>query len=78
MRVGAHIQPLPRQELARAHLVEEDEGADHLLLARRQGAADLEAAHIMGAGNDDVLDHRCVGHWPPPAGGPFGVKVSPP
>ena len=32
MRVRTDIQPLPVQELARPHLVEEDERADHLPL----------------------------------------------
>jgi hypothetical protein len=50
MRVRADVQPPPGQELARPHLVEEDEGADHLPLFRGQGAADLKAADVVGTG----------------------------
>ena len=56
VRVRAHVQPPPGQELAGSHLVEEDEGADHLPLFRGQGAADLEPADIVCPGKDDGLD----------------------
>ena len=52
----AHIDALADQELGRPHLVEEDEGPDHLLLRRRQRAAHLEAAEITRARYDDMLD----------------------
>jgi hypothetical protein len=52
MRVRANVQPTPGQELARPHLVEENEGPDHLPFVRRQGPAHLEAAHIVGAGQE--------------------------
>ena len=53
-----HVEPLPDEELARSHLVEENERADHLPFLGRQDAADLEAADIMGAGNDHGLNAR--------------------
>ncbi len=53
---AADIEALDGEELARPHLVEEDEGADHLPLLRRQRAAHLEAADIMGARDDDMLE----------------------
>jgi hypothetical protein len=56
MRMRSHIQSVPRQELAWAHLIEENEGPDHLPLARRQGAAHLESAQIMRTGNDNRID----------------------
>ena len=52
----AHVDAAADQELGRTHLVEEDEGPDHLLLGRGQGAAHLEAAEIARAGHDHVLD----------------------
>jgi hypothetical protein len=54
--VRADVDALAGQEFRRAHLVEEDEGADHLTLGRRQRAAHLEPAKIAGAGDDDGLD----------------------
>ena len=52
MRMRPHVHALPGDELHRAHLVEEDERADHLALAVRQGAAHLEAAEVAGARHD--------------------------
>ena len=54
--VRAHVDAVADQELGRPHLVEEDEGPDHLLLRRGQRAAHLEAAEIAGARHDHVLD----------------------
>ena len=42
--------PVPGGQLRRAHLVEEDEGSDRGPLLVRQGAVDLEAAQIVGRG----------------------------
>ena len=56
MRMRAHVDALAEEELGRAHLVPEDERADHLALGRGQGAADLEAAEVAGAGHDHGLD----------------------
>ena len=56
VRVRAHVDALADQELGRPHLVEEDEGPDHLLLRGRQGAPHLETAEIAGTRHDDVLD----------------------
>jgi Tfp pilus assembly protein PilF len=50
VRVRAHVDALARHELHRAHLVEEDEGADHLALAVRQGAAHLEPPRSRARG----------------------------
>jgi hypothetical protein len=56
VRVRADVDALADDELRRAHLVPEDEGADHLPPRRGKGAADLEAAEVAGAGDDDGLD----------------------
>ncbi len=56
MRMRAHVDAAADQELGRSHLVEEDEGAHHLLLGRGQGTAHLETAEVAGARHDDVLD----------------------
>ena len=68
VRVRPHVEPLPGQELARPHLVEEDEGPDHLPLLRGQGAADLEAAEVVGAGQE----HQFQAARRRGAGGIFG------
>ena len=68
VRVRAHVEPLPSDELNRSHLIEEDEGTDHLALAMRQRAAHREAvAEIAYARNNDELE-RVAGsfvaeHW---------------
>jgi hypothetical protein len=64
MRVRPHVEPLSGKELARPHLVEEDEGADHLPLLRGQGAAHLEAAHVVGTGQQNGFDGRVSVPWP--------------
>ena len=56
MRMRAHVDAVADEELGRAHLVEEDEGPDHLPPGRRQRAAHREAAEIAGARHDDLLD----------------------
>src|SRR5205809_7284508 len=57
VRVRAHVEPLPSDELNRSHLIEEDEGTDHLALAMRQRAAHREAvAEIAYARNNDELE----------------------
>jgi hypothetical protein len=71
--VRPHVQTLPGEELARPHLVEEDERADHLPLACGQGAADLEAADVVGAGDDDGLHAWLVTHT-----GSKGLSISTP
>ena len=43
VRVGPHIEPMSRKKLRRPHLIEEDEGANHLALVAPQGAADFKA-----------------------------------
>src|SRR5829696_1378675 len=50
------INPSAQQKLGWTHLVEENEGADHLPLGRRQSPAHFEAAEIAGAGDDHHLD----------------------
>ena len=52
----AHVHALSGDELHRPHLVEEDEGTDHLPLAMRQRAAHLEAAEVACAGHDDEVE----------------------
>jgi hypothetical protein len=56
MRVRTDIDALPRDEFGRAHLVEKDEGSDHLALWCWQRAADLEITEVAGARNDERLD----------------------
>ena len=56
MRVRAHIDPLPGQKFRRTHLIEKDEGPDHLALHRRQRPAHLEPAQIPGARHNDGFD----------------------
>ncbi len=56
VRVRPHVDASASEELRRPHLVEEDEGTDHLPLRRGQGAAHLEAAEIAGAWDNDGLD----------------------
>jgi hypothetical protein len=63
MRMGPHIQPVADQEFRRSHLVEEDEGADHAPLDRRQGPPDLKAADIAGTRHDHGF--QCHAHPPP-------------
>jgi len=43
MRVRPHVEPGPRRQAHRAHLVEKHERADHAALDGRQRAAHLEA-----------------------------------
>src|SRR5215471_2027066 len=56
------INTLSDTELGRPHLVEENEGADHLPHPRRQRTANLEAAKIAGAGYNQCF--YCIGHLP--------------
>ena len=55
VRMRAHVHALAGDELHRSHLIEEDEGTDHLPLAVRQRAAHFEAAEIARARHDDQL-----------------------
>ena len=73
MRMRPHIDPLAGHELHRPHLVEEDEGSDHLALAMRQRAAHLETAEITRPRHDHeferiagvlVAKHRVPGRQP--------------
>ena len=73
MRVRAHIDALIGQEFSRAHLVEKDEGADHLALLGWKGASYFHFSEIDGAWDNHGLDgiDRCavakggVGAWAP-------------
>ena len=57
MRMRAHIHAAAGNELHRPHLVEEDEGPDHLAPAMRQGPAHGKAvAEIAHARNHDQLE----------------------
>src|SRR5262245_42973408 len=56
MRMRPHVDALTRDELDRAHLVEEDEGANHLALRVRQGPAHLEASEVSRARCDDEIE----------------------
>jgi hypothetical protein len=50
VRVGPDVDAGARRKLRRAHVVEEDEGPDHLLRMRRQEAPHFEAADVLGMG----------------------------
>ena len=62
VRVGADVDPGAGIEVRRAHLIEEDEGADHRAWARGQGAVDLEAAEIVRGWSDGLEDEIVVRH----------------
>jgi hypothetical protein len=52
----SHIDTLADQELGRPHLIEKDKRSHHLLLRRRQGAADLKGTEITCPRHDHMLD----------------------
>ena len=56
MGVGTDIGSLPRWDLRRPELVEEDEWTDNLPLGRGQSAADHEAAKVDRARHDQGFD----------------------
>jgi hypothetical protein len=56
MRVRPDIDAGAGQELPGSHLVEEDEGADHLAFPGRQGPPHLEAADVVGARQQHGLE----------------------
>ena len=73
MRVRTHVNALIGQELGRAHLVEEDEGADHLALGGGQRTAHRHLAQIDRARDDQGLngiDARGIAGHGVGAGGP--------
>jgi hypothetical protein len=56
VRMWANINTLAETELDRAHLVEENKGADHLPRPGRQCTSNLEASEIVGAGHNQRFD----------------------
>src|ERR1700722_1202512 len=58
MGMRPHIQSMAGHELARSHLIKENERADHLPLAGWQRPAHLKPTNVVGAGYDDGLDGR--------------------
>ena len=56
MRVRAHVDALIGQKLGRSHLVEKDEGPDHLATRCRKRTPDLEPADVAGTGDDHRVD----------------------
>ena len=56
VRMRAHVDAGADEKLGGAHLVEEDEGADHLAACRGQRTAHREAAEVAGARHDDLLE----------------------
>ena len=56
VRMRPHVDALAGEKLGRSHLIEEDEGPDHLPARRRQRAAHREAAEVAGARDDEGLD----------------------
>ncbi len=53
VRMWPHVETFAGEELAGAHLIEEDERSDHLFLFGRQRAADLEATDVVGTRKND-------------------------
>ena len=54
--VGPHVEAMSRKELGWSHLIEEDEGSNHLALVAGQSTTDFEAiAQIAYARHDDKL-----------------------
>ena len=64
VRVRPHVHPLTGVEPRRAELVDENERADHCPLARRQGAAHLESAKVVGD-RLNCLNYWALAHIPP-------------
>ncbi len=56
MGMRPHVDPLAQREFGRAHLVPENEGADHLALGGGQRAPHIEAAQIAHARHDDDVE----------------------
>lgn len=56
MWMRAHVDALACHEFGGAHLIEEDEGADHLPLGGGQRPAHLESAQIARPRHDDGFD----------------------
>ena len=56
MRMRAHVDAHAGLEFGRAHVIDEDEGADHAPLRRRQRAPHFEGAEIGRARHDHALD----------------------
>jgi hypothetical protein len=56
MGMRADVDALPRDELGRSHLVEEDEWPDHLPFRRRKGAANLETSDVSRSRHDQGLN----------------------
>jgi hypothetical protein len=61
MRMGSDIQPGSEHKLGGSHLVEKNEGPDHLPLRRWKRPAHLESTEIARSRHDHCLD---------PIGGP--------
>ncbi len=55
VRMRAHVKARAQKELSRTHLIEEDEGPDHLLAGGGQRPPNLEAAEITCAWHDHLL-----------------------
>jgi hypothetical protein len=78
--VGSDVNSLARDELGRAGLIEENEGADHLPLWGRECAANFKSAEVAGARNDhgfDAVDRSSVGAGRFEGGVPAHRFVSP-
>jgi hypothetical protein len=56
MRMRTDVERLPCPQNRRTHPIEENEGPDKPALCRRQGAANLEAANVLGVGDHHQLD----------------------
>ncbi len=63
VRVRADVDPHARGEARRAHVVEEDEGADHAMGVEGQDAPHLESAQVLAPGVDDEVDHAGSSGW---------------
>src|SRR5262249_11670373 len=56
MGMRTYVHPGTDEELGRAHLIEEDERADHLPARGGEGAGDRETAEIAGARYNHLLE----------------------
>jgi hypothetical protein len=60
MRMRSRVDAFASAEDGGTESVEEDEGADHPALGRRQSAADFEATEVANCRQEHLLDLRCV------------------
>src|ERR1044071_8859080 len=57
MRTHVHRAGYARWKVHRSHVIQEDEGAHHAPLGKRQNASNFKAAEILATRLDAQLDH---------------------